>query len=138
MEFTVAMLQRAMVRWSRTDQIDRQIISLASGVPYRELGEMTQREFNTEYYDLLKAEVVPYIISLSWDSGVKQWRAVKCSCRCECGDCTFFFECLPCECGGELLAAFREVLQNDIEMMNATKNPSYVETCGVGVSRLRP
>ena len=124
MDFDVEMLQRAMARRRRSDQVDQHMISLATGIPYSTLGQMTRRDYNV-HYDQLKAEVVPWTISLTWDEESSKWVVRKCTCLCECDECGYFFECLPCECEGEILVSFREVLQADIERVSVSGNQEY-------------
>ena len=128
MEFTVDMLRRATLRRTRSDQVDRHIISLATGITYAELGFLPQRQYN-EYMAELTAEVTPTPIRLTWDSGDSKWVVSRCECVCQCDDCGFFITCVPCECryeGSEIIR-FREVLQNDIERVNSTGTPNYPE-----------
>ena len=70
---------------------------------------MLQREYEG-YLNQLRVEVTPYVISLAWDDEDKRWITRRCECECLCDECSFFIECIPCECEGDILATFREVL----------------------------
>ena len=133
MEFTTGMLMRAMDRRSRSDQIDRHIISLASGISYSDLGSMTRRDYST-HLDELRGEVIPEIIRVTWNEDAARWVITLCSCECECDACLLLLECGVCQCDGQEVGRFREALENDMERVNHTttlgsgfNNPRLVE-----------
>ena len=140
MEFTASMLKKAMARRNRSDQIDKHIISLASGISYNDLGLMSQRDY-APLLDELRVEVMPSPIRLVWNDADGKWVISLCSCECVCDECGMFIVCVPCECGGKELARFREVLQNDIERANTQGTPDYLTiveiVTGLNVSEWR-
>ena len=126
MTFTVEMLKRAVLRRSRTDQIDRHVISLASGKSYSDLGNMLQRDYNA-LLDELRIEVIPLMVRVSWDDAVSQWTVRECECECECDECSFIVDCGFCKCSRPLVCSFREVYQNDIERISVSGTPDYLK-----------
>ena len=123
MEFTAGMLMRAMDRRSRSDQIDRHIISLASGITYSDLGSMTRRDYNV-YLDELRSEIIPETTRVTWDAETERWIVSLCQCDCECDTCLLIMECGTCGCEGEEVQRFREALENDMERVNQTTSGS--------------
>ena len=125
LDFTVDMLKRASARRQRSDQVDKHIISLATGISYNDLGLLTQREYGVYTSELID-EVQPYFIRLSWESESEKWSITHCSCQCECDECSFIMVCGVCDCGGSEICLFREVIQNDIERVNLMGKPDYI------------
>ena len=120
LEFTAGMLMRASARRSREDQVDRHVISLASGETYAGLGAMTRREYNEQYLSHLRMEVIPEPMRVVWEDDIERWCVRLCDCDCECDDCLLVVQCGVCQCGGEEVIQFREVLENDMERVYHT------------------
>ena len=119
LEFTAGMLMRSMDRRSSSDQIDRHIISLASGISYSDLGAMPRRDYNV-HLDELRQEIIPETTRVAWDGETEQWRVSLCKCECECDTCFLILVCGTCRCDGVEVQQFRDVLENDMERVNHT------------------
>lgn len=115
LEFTAGMYMRARARRSRSDQIDRHMIGLATGISYSDLGAMPRRELSRLYLSQLIVEAIPEPIRVVWLDGADRWSVRLCECECECDECFAVLECGVCGCGGDEIARFRDVLENDME-----------------------